>query len=110
VCGASSEGGTAGRSVIPGAGEGISGAGTKVSGAEWRIPKAGTEAVLLGAQCRHQAGEVFDFLQKCGFVGRWANNSDRRLGCDLGDAVCIKGCGAQATLMLIGEDYLYIGV
>jgi hypothetical protein len=62
-------GGSAVWSKIPGAGAGISDAGTRVPGAEGRVPEAGAETVLLGAECRHLAGEVVDLLQKCGVVG-----------------------------------------
>jgi hypothetical protein len=80
-CGVASGRGSAVWSAISGAGAGIFGAGTSVSGAEGRVPEAGAEAVLLGAECRHLAGEVPDLLQKCGVVGAWTDASDRRLGC-----------------------------
>jgi hypothetical protein len=100
-CGVSSRGGSAVRSVIPGAGPWISGAGT-------RVPEAGAVAVVLGAECRHLAREVLDLLQNCGVVGRWTNDSECRLGCDLGDAVRAVGCGFQAALLLTGENGLYV--
>jgi hypothetical protein len=65
---ASGEGSTL-REEVPGSRTGISGAGVRVSGAEGRVPEAGTEAVLLGAECRHLAGEVLYLLQQCGVVG-----------------------------------------
>jgi hypothetical protein len=67
-CGVALLGGSALRSVIPGAGAGISGAGTRVPGAEGRVPVAGKKAVLLSAECRHLAVEVLGLLQKCGVV------------------------------------------
>jgi hypothetical protein len=79
-CGVALGGGSAARSAIPGARVGISGAGTRVPGAEGRVPEAGAKAVLLGAECRHLAGEVLDFLQKCGVIMGWTNASERRLG------------------------------
>jgi hypothetical protein len=55
--------------AVPGAKAGISGTGMRVSGAEERVPEAGAEAVLLGAECHHLTGEVLDLLLKCGVVG-----------------------------------------
>jgi hypothetical protein len=74
-----------------------------------RIPEAGAETVLLGAECRLLAREVVDLLQKCGVVGWWTNASERRLGCNLWDAVRTAGCGVQAALLLTGENGLYVG-
>jgi hypothetical protein len=90
------------------AGAGISGARARFPGAEGRVPEFGAEAVLLGAECRHLAGEVLDLLQKCG-VGGWTYTSELRLGCHLGDAVHTAGCGVQAALLLTGENGLYVG-
>jgi hypothetical protein len=53
--------------------------------------------------------ERSSILQKCGVFGRWINASECRLGCDLKDVVCTTGCGVQATLMLTGENGLYVG-
>jgi hypothetical protein len=69
------------------------------------VPEAGAETDLLGAECRHLAGEGVDLLQKCG-VGGWTNGSERRLGCHLGDAVRTAGFGVQAALLLTGENEL----
>jgi hypothetical protein len=96
-------------SAIPVAAAGNSSAGPRVPGAEGRVPEAGAKAVLLGAECRRLAGEVLDFLQKCGVVGGWTNDSERRRGCDLRDAVRTAGCGVQAALLLTGETGLYVG-
>jgi hypothetical protein len=101
--------GTAVRAAVPVAGAGISGAGARVLGAEGKVPEAGAESVLLGAECCHLAGEVLSFLQKCGVVGGWTNASERQLGCGLGDAVRTAGCGVQFTLMLTGETGRNIG-
>jgi hypothetical protein len=105
-CGVASGGESAVWTAIPGAG--IFGGGTRVPGVEGRVPEAGAEAVLLGAECRHLAGEVLDLLQKCG-VGGWTNASQRWLGCDLRDAVRTAGCGVQAAFLLTGEYGLYVG-
>jgi hypothetical protein len=67
-CGVASGGGSAIRATVPGAGAVISGAGARVPGAERRDPESGVEVVLLGAGCRHLAGEVLDRLKKCGVV------------------------------------------
>jgi hypothetical protein len=68
-CGVASGGGSAVWSAIPGAGARIRGAGTRVLGAEGRVPEAGSEAVLLGAECHHLAGVVLELVQKCGVDG-----------------------------------------
>jgi hypothetical protein len=67
-CVVASGGGSAVLVAVPGAGAGITGAGARVPVAERRVSKTGAEAVLLGAECRHLAGEVIDLLQKCGVV------------------------------------------
>jgi hypothetical protein len=72
-----------------------------------RVPEAGAEKVLLGADRRHLAGDFVGLLQKCGVRG-WTNASDRRLGCHLEDAVRTAGCGVQAALLLTGEGGLYV--
>jgi hypothetical protein len=87
---------------------GISGAGTRILGAERRISDAGAEAVLLGAECRHLAGEVLDLLQKCGVVGGWTNASKRRMGFDLRVAVLTACFGFQAALILTVESGQYV--
>jgi hypothetical protein len=101
--------GTSVWSAIPGAGVWIPRAGTRVPGAVGKVPEDGVETVLLGAECRHLAREVVDLLQMCGVVGRWTNASKRRLGCHLGDAVRTACCGVQASLLLTGENGLYVG-
>jgi hypothetical protein len=42
------------------------------------------------------------------FVG-WGDAGERRLGCDLGDAVRTVRCTVQAALWLTGEVVLYGG-
>jgi hypothetical protein len=54
-------------------------------------------------------GEVLDSLQKSGAVGEWTDASERRLGCDVGDAVRTVGCRVQAALGLASEDGLKVG-
>jgi hypothetical protein len=77
----------------------VSRAGAKVAGAK---------AFLLVAECCHPAGEFLDLLHECG-IGRLTKASERRLRCDLGDAIRVVGCGVQAALAVPSEDGLYIG-
>jgi hypothetical protein len=104
-----SGGGSAVLAAVPGAKEGISGAGVGVSGVEGRVPKAGTEVIPLGAECRHLPGEVLYLLLRCSAVGGWFTASGCWLGCDLRDAVCTPHCGVQAAFLLTGEESLYVG-
>jgi hypothetical protein len=84
ACSIISEGGSATRTAVSGAGAGIPGAGAKVPGAQVRVLEGGAKAVLLGGECCHLAGEVLDPLQKCGVVRGWTNATERQLRCDLG--------------------------
>jgi hypothetical protein len=77
--------------------------------AEGRVPDAGAEAVLLDVERRHLTGEVLNLLAECSPVVGCSDAGERRLGCDLGDAVCAERCGFQAALRLTGEVGLYIG-
>jgi hypothetical protein len=45
--------------------------------AEGRVPEAGVEAVLLGAEGSHLAGGVLSVLLKCGVVREWTKASKR---------------------------------
>jgi hypothetical protein len=94
---------------ITGAGARDTWAGTMVPGAELRVPKGGAKAVLFSGECCQLAGKVLDSLQKCGAVRGWTNGRERRVGCDLGDAVRKAGCGVQAAFWLAGEDGLNVG-
>jgi hypothetical protein len=89
-CSVISERGSAVRTAVHGAEAGI-------HGDEARVPDVSAKAVLFGAECYHLAGEVVDSMQKCGVVGWWANASERRLVCILGDAVRTAGYGVQAA-------------
>jgi hypothetical protein len=98
------------RAGFTAAGARIPGAGTGVPGAEERVPESGAKAVVFSGECCHLAGEVLNLLQKCGFVRGWINARERRLGCDLEDAVRTAACcGVQAALRLAGEDGLIVG-
>jgi hypothetical protein len=87
-----SGGGSSTRTAVLEAWAGVPGTGELVSGAEARVPEAGPKAFLLSAECSYLAGELHP-LQKCSVVWGWASASERRLGCNLGDAVRAAGSG-----------------
>jgi hypothetical protein len=91
------------------AGARVPGAGTRFPGAAARVLEDGAKVILFGGECCQLAGGVIDPLQKRGAVRGRTNVRERRLGCDLGDAVRTAGCRVQAVLRLAGEDGLKVG-
>jgi hypothetical protein len=87
-CSVISEGRSAARAAVPGAGA--------------RVPEAGARA--LSAEYCNLAGEALDTLQKCRAFREWNNVHEHRLGCDLGDAVRTPCRGVQVALGLADEN------